>query len=74
MNIIIVIYFALQTATNQALFRVEAGVCRLFRGYLTSQGFVEIHTPKIISGKYLSLMEKNHTYQYRLKLDEIVLN
>ena len=39
-----------QTTTNQALFRVEAGVCRFFRDYLTSQGFVEIHTPKIISG------------------------
>ena len=37
--------------TNQAIFRIEAGICRLFRDYLTSQGFVEIHTPKIISGK-----------------------
>ncbi|XP_065882326.1 aspartate--tRNA ligase, cytoplasmic-like [Dysidea avara] len=39
----------LRTVTNQAIFRVEAAVCRLFRDYLTSQGFVEIHTPKIIS-------------------------
>lgn len=39
----------LRTTTNQAIFRVEAAVCRLFREYLTSKGFVEIHTPKIIS-------------------------
>lgn len=39
----------LRTTTNQAVFRVEAGVCRYFRDYLTSKGFVEIHTPKIIS-------------------------
>jgi nondiscriminating aspartyl-tRNA synthetase len=39
----------LRTTTNQAIFRVEAAVCRLFRDYLTAQGFVEIHTPKIIS-------------------------
>ncbi len=39
-----------QTTANQAIFRVEAAVCRLFREYLTAQNFVEIHTPKIISG------------------------
>ena len=39
----------LRTPINQAIFRVEAGVCRLFRDYLTSKGFTEIHTPKIIS-------------------------
>merc|ERR1712223_1852499 len=39
----------LRTPTNQAIFRLEAGVCRLFRESLTRQGFVEIHTPKIIS-------------------------
>ncbi|XP_003384922.2 PREDICTED: aspartate--tRNA ligase, cytoplasmic-like [Amphimedon queenslandica] len=39
----------LRTVTNQAIFRVEAAICRLFRNYLTTQGFVEIHTPKIIS-------------------------
>ena len=38
----------LRTPTNQAIFRLEAGVCRLFRESLTNQGFVEIHTPKII--------------------------
>jgi len=40
----------LRTVTNQAIFRVEAGVCKLFRDTLTDFGFVEIHTPKIISG------------------------
>merc|ERR1711981_1302082 len=38
----------LRTPTNQAIFRLEAGVCRLFRESLTKQGFTEIHTPKII--------------------------
>ncbi|XP_050311608.1 aspartate--tRNA ligase, cytoplasmic isoform X2 [Anthonomus grandis grandis] len=38
----------LRTAANQAIFRLEGGVCRLFRDTLTRRGFVEIHTPKII--------------------------
>merc|ERR1711963_149315 len=38
----------LRTPTNQAIFRLEAGVCQLFRESLTRQGFTEIHTPKII--------------------------
>ncbi|XP_013188283.1 aspartate--tRNA ligase, cytoplasmic [Amyelois transitella] len=39
----------LRTPANQAIFRVEAGLCRLFREILTDKGFIEIHTPKIIS-------------------------
>eukprot|EP01102_Stenamoeba_stenopodia_P012445 TRINITY_DN3941_c0_g1_i1.p1 TRINITY_DN3941_c0_g1~~TRINITY_DN3941_c0_g1_i1.p1 ORF type:complete len:607 (+),score=209.55 TRINITY_DN3941_c0_g1_i1:94-1821(+) len=39
----------LRTSTNQAIFRVQSAVCQLFREYLLSEGFVEIHTPKIIS-------------------------
>jgi len=39
----------LRTPANQAIFRLEAGVCSLFRDVLTKQGFTEIHTPKIIS-------------------------
>lgn len=39
----------LRTPANQAIFRLEAGVCRLFRDILTERGFTEIHTPKIIS-------------------------
>ncbi|KZC05753.1 PREDICTED: aspartate--tRNA ligase, cytoplasmic [Dufourea novaeangliae] len=39
----------LRTPANQAIYRVEAAVCKLFRDILTNKGFVEIHTPKIIS-------------------------
>ena len=39
----------LQTTTKQAIFRLQAGVCKLFRDTLTEKGFCEIHTPKIIS-------------------------
>ncbi|XP_055353433.1 LOW QUALITY PROTEIN: aspartate--tRNA ligase, cytoplasmic-like [Paramacrobiotus metropolitanus] len=39
----------LRTTTNQAVFRLEAGVWKLFRDTLDKFGFVEIHTPKIIS-------------------------
>ncbi|KAH6931331.1 hypothetical protein HPB50_023554 [Hyalomma asiaticum] len=39
----------LRTPANQAIYRLQAGVCALFRESLTSRGFVEIHTPKIIS-------------------------
>jgi len=42
-------YIDLRTTTNQAIYKLQAGVCRLFRTYLDSQGFNEIHTPKIIS-------------------------
>lgn len=39
----------LRTLTNQAIYRIEAGVCKLFRDTLDGRGFVEIHTPKIIN-------------------------
>ncbi|EAT36397.1 AAEL011518-PA [Aedes aegypti] len=39
----------LRTPANQAIFRLEAGVCKLFRDILSNKGFTEIHTPKIIS-------------------------
>lgn len=39
----------LRTPANQGIFRLEAGVCKLFRDALTAKGFTEIHTPKIIS-------------------------
>lgn len=38
----------LRTTTNQAIFRLEAGVVRIYRRCLERRGFVEIHTPKII--------------------------
>lgn len=39
----------LRTLTNQAIYRIEAGVCKLFRDTLDAKGFIEIHTPKIIN-------------------------
>lgn len=39
----------LRTPANHAIFKLESGVCRLFRETLAEQGFIEIHTPKIIS-------------------------
>ena len=46
----------LRTLTNQAIYRVEAGVCKLFRDILDQQGFIEIHTPKIINGKLVLIL------------------
>uniref|UniRef100_A0A1I7WYM7 Aspartate--tRNA ligase, cytoplasmic n=1 Tax=Heterorhabditis bacteriophora TaxID=37862 RepID=A0A1I7WYM7_HETBA len=39
----------LRTPTAQGIFSIQSGVCRLFRQILTDRGFIEIHTPKIIS-------------------------
>lgn len=39
-----------RTPANQAIFRIQAGVCQLFREYFTAKNFVEIHTPKLIGG------------------------
>jgi len=40
----------LRTATNQAIFRIEGAIMRFFRESLTQQNFVEMNSPKIISG------------------------
>lgn len=40
----------LRTITNQAIFRLQSAVCKLFRDFLISQNFVEIHSPKILGG------------------------
>jgi len=40
----------LRTATSQAIFRVNSGICNIFRYYLDSQGFIEVHTPKLQGG------------------------
>jgi aspartyl-tRNA synthetase len=40
----------LRTPANQAIFRIQSGVCQLFREYLIGEGFIEIHTPKLIAG------------------------
>ncbi|CAD5225665.1 unnamed protein product [Bursaphelenchus okinawaensis] len=39
----------LRTVTSQAIFKVQAGICHAFRTSLVNKGFIEIHTPKIIS-------------------------
>mmetsp|Transcript_34984 Transcript_34984/g.104332 ORF Transcript_34984/g.104332 Transcript_34984/m.104332 type:complete len:604 (+) Transcript_34984:23-1834(+) len=38
----------LRTAANQGIFRLQSAVCEHFRGFLLSQGFTEIHSPKMI--------------------------
>lgn len=38
----------LRTPTNQAIFKIQSGVCQLFREFLIKKRFTEIHTPKII--------------------------
>ena len=40
----------LRTPSSQAVMRVQAAVCALFRESLGAQGFVEIHTPKLVPG------------------------
>ena len=38
---------ALRNIRERATFRIQEGICRGFREFMTSQGFTEIHTPKI---------------------------
>jgi aspartyl-tRNA synthetase len=40
----------LRVPTNQAIFRIQAGVCKLFREFMDERGFLEIHSPKMIGG------------------------
>jgi aspartyl-tRNA synthetase len=40
----------LRTGPSQAIFRIQSGICNLFRSYLDGQGFIEIHTPKLQGG------------------------
>ncbi|THH11584.1 hypothetical protein EW145_g538 [Phellinidium pouzarii] len=37
----------LRTTTNQAVFKLQGSITDFFREFLSSQGFVEIHTPKL---------------------------
>ena len=39
----------LRTRANQAIFRIQSGVCTLFRTILLERGFIEIHSPKLIA-------------------------
>eukprot|EP00557_Chaetoceros_sp_GSL56_P007264 CAMPEP_0176488772 /NCGR_PEP_ID=MMETSP0200_2-20121128/6901_1 /TAXON_ID=947934 /ORGANISM="Chaetoceros sp., Strain GSL56" /LENGTH=600 /DNA_ID=CAMNT_0017885805 /DNA_START=303 /DNA_END=2102 /DNA_ORIENTATION=+ len=41
----------LRTPANNAIMRIQSAVCQLFRESLYSQGFMEIHTPKLIAGE-----------------------
>jgi len=40
----------LRLPTNQAIFRVQSGVCQLFREFFYSKDFIEIHSPKTGAG------------------------
>ena len=39
-----------RTPANQSIFRIQSGVCQLFREFFISRNFIEIHTPKLIGG------------------------
>ncbi|KAL1498912.1 hypothetical protein AB1Y20_013434 [Prymnesium parvum] len=39
----------LRTAANQGILRIQSAVCALFRECLLAQGFIEIHSPKMIA-------------------------
>jgi aspartyl/asparaginyl-tRNA synthetase len=41
----------LRAPANNAIMRIQSAICQLFRESLYSQGFVEIHTPKLIAGE-----------------------
>lgn len=41
----------LRVPTNQAIFRLQSGVCRLYREFMIEKGFIEIHSPKMIGGQ-----------------------
>lgn len=40
----------LRVPTNQAIMRLQSGVCNIFREFLYTKDFIEIHTPKLIAG------------------------
>jgi nondiscriminating aspartyl-tRNA synthetase len=41
----------LRAPANNAIMRIQSAICQLFRESLYSQGFIEIHTPKLIAGE-----------------------
>lgn len=41
----------LRAPANNAIMRIQSTVCQLFREFLYSRGFIEIHTPKLIAGE-----------------------
>ena len=42
-------FIDLRTVTSHAIFRIQSGACGLFREFLLSKDFVEIHTPKLVA-------------------------
>ena len=40
----------LRVPTNQAIFKLQSGVCRIYREFMLKNDFVEIHSPKLIGG------------------------
>jgi aspartyl-tRNA synthetase len=40
----------LRVPTTQAIFKLQSGVAHLFREYLDSKDFIEIHSPKLVGG------------------------
>ena len=40
----------LRTPAKQAIFRLQSAIGSLFREFLTKEGFIEIHSPKLIGG------------------------
>jgi nondiscriminating aspartyl-tRNA synthetase len=40
----------LRTTTSHGIFRIQSGICRFFRNHLDTEGFIEIHTPKLQGG------------------------
>ncbi|XP_062164159.1 aspartate--tRNA ligase 2, cytoplasmic [Alnus glutinosa] len=40
----------IRTPANQGIFRIQCQVGTIFRQFLLSEGFIEIHTPKLIAG------------------------
>ena len=40
----------LRSTASQGIFRIQSGICRFFRSHLDSEGFIEIHTPKLQGG------------------------
>lgn len=38
----------LRTQTNQAIFKIQSAICRLFRQSLDARDFIEIHSPKLM--------------------------
>ena len=36
-----------RTPTSQAIFKIKAGICNIYRNYLDCEGFIEVQTPKL---------------------------